>query len=143
MQHSSRLEFAVRGGLALVMVLVGAFLVALGFGWYTPEAGQLRAPPWIAIGSGAVFAGAGLAVLFPKNATLGWVIAMLILACTGSAALWIGVFADAKDISGGIPLIPQAINTLIGRVVFTLSGILCLVVLVWGLRLGPKRQRED
>ena len=143
MQHSSRLEFAMRGGFALVMLLVGAFLVALGFGWYSPEAGQLRSPPWIAIGSGVVFAGAGLAVLFPKKTTLGWAIAMLILACTGGAALWIGLFADAQDISGGIPFIPQAINTLVGRAVFTLSGLLCLVVLVWGLRLGAKRRRED
>ena len=143
MQHSSRLEFAMRGGLALVMLLVGAFLIALGFGWDSPGAGQLRAPPWIAVTSGLVFAGAGLAVLFPKNATLGWMIAMLILACMGVTALWIGVFAEAKDISGGIPVIPQAINTLIGRVVFTLSGILCLVVLVWAVRLGPKRQREN
>lgn len=143
MQHSSRLEFAVRGGLALVMLLVGAFLVALGSGWSSPEAGQLRAPPWIAISSGLVFAGAGLAVLFPKNTTLGWVVAMLILACMGGMALWIGVFAEAEDIIGGIPMLPRPINTLIGRVVFTLSGILCLVVLVWGLRLGPKRQRED
>lgn len=141
MPDSSRLEFAVRGGLALVMLLVGAFLVALGFGWYAPETGQLRSPPWIAVSSGIVFAGAGLGVMFPKSATLGWAIGMLILACTGGAALWIGVFADARDISGGIPLIPQALNTLIGRAVFTLSGILCLLVLVWGLRLGPRRQR--
>jgi len=143
MQHSSRLEFAFRGGLALVMLLVGAFLVALGFGWYSPEGGQLRAPPWMAISSGLVFAGAGLGVLFPKSPTLGWVIAILFLACAGGAALWIGVFAEAKDISGGIPILPQALNTLIGRAIFTLSGILCLVVLVWALRLGPKRQRED
>lgn len=143
MDHNPHLALAVRGTMAVLLLAVAVFMLALAFDLYTPESGQLRAPKWIVGISGLMFAGGGMAVLFPDNQVLGWAIAMLILACATATSLWVGLFANPDGISGGLPLLSQATNTRIGRVAFTVSGILCLALLLWGLKLGPHRQRRD
>lgn len=143
MDHDPRLALAVRLVMVLMLFLVAAFLLALAFGLHSPGPGDVRTPPaMIAIG-GFVFAVAGVALLFHDRPAVGWGAAMVILACASVGGLWVGLFADPADISGGMPLISAEANTRIGRTAFTVGGLLCLLLLAWGLWLGPRRQRRD
>jgi hypothetical protein len=133
----------VRLVMALMLFVVAAFLLALAFGLHSPGPGEVRTPP-VMIGMGVlVFAVAGVALLFHDRPAVGWAAAMVILACAGLAGLWIGLFADPAEIGGGVPFISAEANTRVGRTAFTLGGLLCLVLLAWGVWLGPRRQRRD
>jgi hypothetical protein len=143
MEHDRRVEVAVRGAMAVLLVSVGGFLLALALGLHPAGGDALRAPAWVVGAAGVTLAAAGAVILFPNERVAGWAVAMLFLAGSGCAALWVGLWADPSGISGGLPLISDQANTRIGRVVFTLGGVGCLALLVVGLRLGPQRQRED
>ena len=133
----------VRIFMALLMFVAAGLLIGLAVGAYTPVAGALRAPAWLVAIGGLVFAGGGLAVLFPHHPAVGWSVAMVILASLGIIALWVGLAATPEEISGGLPLLSREANVRLGRAVFTVSGLLCLALLGWGLWLGPGRQRRE
>lgn len=141
MDHDPKLEFAVRVVLGVPILLVGAFLVALALGFQPSTEGELQVPAWIAALAGVMMAGGGLAVLFPNKRTLGWAMAMLILAGGGTFALWVGLVSDPEKIGGGLPFIPREINQRIGQIGYTLSGLFCIALLVYGLWLGPNNRR--
>lgn len=143
MEHDPRLELAVRGTMAVLLVGVGGFLVALALGLHPAGGDALRAPAWMVGAAGVILAAAGAVIVFPNQRVAGWVVAMLFLAGSGCMGLWVGLWADPSGTSGGLPLISDQTNTRIGRVVFTVGGLVCLVLLVLGLRLGPHKQKED
>lgn len=143
MDHDPRLARGVRAAMALISILVGAFMLGLATGALAPAADALRTPGWLVGIGGLVFVVAGIAVAFQHRPAAGWLAAMFILACGGAAGLWIGLVADPGEISGGVPLLSERANTALRRAAFALGGLLCLALLAWGLWLGPSRQRRD
>ncbi|TVS08551.1 MAG: hypothetical protein EA417_22560 [Gammaproteobacteria bacterium] len=137
LDQDPRVEWAVRLAMGVTLMLVGMFLVALALGYQPRSGGQLQVPPWVGAIAGVLLMGGGVAVLLPKRRSIGWLIAMVILAGSGAISLWIGLFGDPAEISGGLPLLPESTNQTIGRVMFTLGGIICLAILAYGLWLGP------
>ena len=137
LDHDPRVEWAVRLAMGVTFMLVGVFLVALALGYEPRSGGQLQVPPWVGATAGVLMMGGGLAVLLPKRRSIGWLIAMVILAGSGAISIWVGVFGDPAEISGGLPLLAERTNQTIGRVAFTLGGLTCLAILAYGLWLGP------
>ena len=137
LDQDPRVQWAVRLAMGVPIMLVGVFLVALAFGYQPSSGGQLDVPPWVGAVAGVLMIGGGVAVLMPKQKAVGWFIAMVILAGSGSISVWIGVLGDPTKISGGLPLLPESTNQSIGRVMFTLGGMACLAILAYGLWLGP------
>lgn len=143
MAHDPRLALAVRATMAIMLLLAGAFMLGLGSGLLAPSADAVRTPGWLVGIGGVVFLLAGIAILFPHRPAVGWLVAMVMLACAAAAGLWIALFADPADISGGVPLISDAANARLGRLAFGFGGLVSLALLGWGLWLGPSRQRID
>jgi len=62
-----------------------------------------------------------------KKQHSGWMSPLmggLISLAMGISALWVAFYAD--EISGGLPLLSIETNTVLGRIVFTAGGILCI-----------------
>ena len=143
MDYDPRLARGVRAAMALTSFLLGVFMLGLATGVLAPAADALRTPGWLVGIGGLVFVVAGIAVALQHRPAAGWLAAMFILGCGAAAGLWIGLYADPGEISGGVPLLSESANTALGRAAFALGGLLCLALLAWGLWLGPGRQRRD
>ncbi len=66
-------------------------------------------------------------------------VAFVILVALGGTGLWIAVWRET--ISGGIPLLPDAVNDRIGRFAFAGGGISCLAMAGLALRDAFGRRR--
>lgn len=126
-----------------MLLLTGAFMLGLASGLVSPSADAVRTPGWLVGIGGVVFLLAGVAIVFQHRPAVGWLAAIVMLGCAAAAGLWIALFADPADISGGVPLISDAANARLGRLVFGFGGLVSLALLAWGLWLGPGRQRID
>lgn len=127
----------------IMLLLTGTFMLGLAGGLVSPGADAVRTPGWLVGIGGVVFLLAGIAIMFQHRPAVGWLVAMVMLACAAAAGLWIALLADPADISGGVPLIPDAANARLGRLAFGFGGLVSLALLAWGLWLGPGRQRID
>jgi hypothetical protein len=129
--------------MVIMLLLTGAFMLGLASGLVSPRADAVRTPGWLVAIGGVVFLLAGIAIVFQHRPAVGWVVAMVMLACAAAAGLWIALLADPADISGGVPLMSDAANARLGRLAFGFGGLVSLALLAWGLWLGPGRQRID
>lgn len=124
------------------VVCVGAFMVLLGADIIPQRVFPPKVPSWllIAIGLGVVLA--GTSVFFrtgSPSATRMVGVSMLLMALP---FFWVSFFGDSRQISGGILLLPDRFNRLVGRFMFLLGAVFWLWLGVSALR-HAKYQPEE
>lgn len=111
---------------AVVVTLVGVFLVLLGADIIPQHVFKPKVPSLVLGVIGLALILAGLSVFF----RVGSMIAnRMIGACLLLMALpffWVAFFGNAQHMSGGIPFLPDKYNFLLGRIMFGFGAIFWL-----------------
>jgi len=128
MRQSTQIRLA--GSVSLVM---GALIWGMAFGVVPTEPGSVHAPVWILCLAGAVFALAGLALVFRTHDIFVCVLGNLIILCFAGIGAWVSLFGPSAQFSGGIPLLSPESNVTIARVAFGCGALLCALILIPGL----------
>lgn len=101
-------------------------LVALGI----VEAGETEtAPSWILALCAFAVGACGVALCTEPDSRVRLAAVGVLLLGMGGIGAWASLFSDAKDISGGIPFVPDEVNVAIARFLFGFGSVCCLCLM--------------
>lgn len=104
---------------------------------------KVHAPDWVILVSGGLFVFGGLAMVFRTHQLAVAVLGNLMVVSFASVAAWIAVLGPAEHFSGGIPFVSAALNVKLARIIFGACAIMCLLMLIPGLKHLVKLSRSD
>jgi len=123
----------------LVVIALGCYPIALGFGLLpTGEAG-LSAPSWIVVAAGLVFVIAGFMILLARHTRANNLLAGILLLLFGVIGAWVSLFGSGDNMTGGLPFLPREVNAVLGRLLFGLGALLCFAMSVYAFRRATSR----
>lgn len=121
---------------ALFCAGIGLFILLVAAGVIPTDPGSIHAPRWVLGLCGVVFAAGGVAILGPRFALLRNIGLSALLLAMGGVAFWAAALAPVEGWSGGIPLVPRAVNVWFARGLAGFGVLLCLGLLVHGWKTG-------
>ena len=118
----------------LLCVAAGATICLVAAGVIPVDPASVHAPPWVLFLAGFVFVLAGLAVSLQSRPVLVSILGNLIVAAFAAVGMWVALAGPADQFSGGLPFLSHGANVTIARWVFGSGSVLCVMMLVWGVR---------
>lgn len=107
--------------LGWLFVAVGLAIVAVATGIIPSDPAKFHAPKWIVGLCGFAFAAAGFKLVTINRPAVSRWVGPVLVACFGVIGLWVGLFGEASQFSGGIPLVSAETNVSVAR--WTFGGI--------------------
>jgi len=140
---------ARRGGSSVLtgvlMALMGALVIAIGFGFIHTDPSKIHAPRWLLAVFGGTFVLAGVWSIFQRTAgyraadasLAGWMnfaFGLILMVAFSVICLWIGLGPGERlfvqDIGTGLDPATRPVDPLAGRIFFAIFGILLSLVTV-------------
>ena len=129
--------------IAAICLLLGLSVCLIGVGIIPYDPSKIHAPAWVILAGGGIFMLAGLALLFRSRPIVVNVLGNLIVIAFAAVGAWVALYGPSEQFSGGLPLVSDETNVGIARVFFGVGSILCLLMLIPGLRYLLKAIREQ
>jgi hypothetical protein len=119
-----------------MMMLIGALVIAIGFGLIHIDPSAIHAPPWVLALFGGIFVFAGLWSIFkstvgegtPRADWMNFLFGLLVMLAMSVLCLWIGFGPGERlfvqDIGTGLDPATRPVDPVAGRIFFGLFGIL-------------------
>lgn len=125
----------------ILCVVLGFLPVAIALRVIPVSDEQLHAPMWIVALSGVVFIIAGCMIFLANHTWANDLLAGVLCLLFGVAGTWVAFLSPSDGFSGGIPLLSQATNVMLGRGVFGFGAILSFAISVYAFRRAIQSSR--
>ena len=130
MQTSRRSNWPV----ALLCLAAGSFLLSVAWGLIGDGPNQDQAPHFIVALSGFVFIIAGCMIFVGRKSRFNNLLAGILCLSFGLIGAWVAFYAPAEGFSGGLPLVSNDTNIVIGRWVFGIGSLMCFAISAWAFK---------
>lgn len=120
-------------GLAVLCLVAGSIVAAVGFDLLPPGLIRIRASKQVLAAGGVVLAGMGLLSLGRDHRISDAITSLSIL---GVAAVsgWLTFFAPAGTLHRYIPFVPATVSDSLAKLLFGLGTAACVGMGLWGVR---------
>jgi hypothetical protein len=102
---------------------------------------KIHAPDWVILVSGAIFVFGGVAMVFQGNQLLVAMLGNLLVLAFAAVAAWIAFQGPSEQFSGGVPFLSHQLNVKIARILFGFCSVMCVLILIPGLKHLVKLSR--
>jgi len=120
--------------LGWLMVFLGLYPLLASAGVLPLNPQDVHAPRWVLALCGFIFLLGGLMMLLGHRARVNDALAALFCYSAAAVGVWVALFGDASQMSGGIPFLPREANVVLGRAVFGFGAVISLAVAVYATR---------
>ena len=120
--------------LGLLCLASGLLILGIGLGLIPTDPTDIHAPPWVLALCGLVFILGGVAVFAHERPRVQSAAGTTIVLAFRLVGGWVALFGASGQMSGGVPFLPRGVNIAIGRGLFGLGALMCLVLFVFGVR---------
>ena len=118
----------------ILCIFFGLFPILVVTGFIPFGQSEINAPGWVIFVVGSMFMLGGVAIMIGHSSPLNDLIGSLLCACFGVAAAWVSLRGSDNGFSGGIPLVPDQFNVMLGRVLFALGAALSFLISIFSFR---------
>lgn len=124
----ARQPVEVPAWLGWIFIVVGLVIVAVATGVIPSDPSRFNAPKWLVGLIGGMFSVAGVKLItYSRPAISRWT-TPLIVAGFAVVGLWVGLFGEAANFSGGIGFLSPEANVVLARTFFAGFGGLLLII---------------
>ena len=127
-----------------LFVLMGLLMLLVGMSIIEAPEESINAPLWVIRLCGFIFISAGIMIYLGEKNPYNHIFAAIIVFGMAAIGLWVSIFGDAKDFSGGLPLLGDETNVLLARLIFGSMAIMCIAIGIYALKkLFKKSYKND
>lgn len=122
-------------------IALGCYPLALSLGFLPVDEAGLHAPLWVVAVAGFVFIIAGFMILLANHSRANDLLAGVLLFLFGIMGAWVSLFSSSEGFSGGLPLVSQETNILLGRWLFGLGALISFALCGYAFRRAIRQSR--
>lgn len=126
--------------MAALAMLAGVFPLGIALGVFHPDPSTIHAPLWVLGMCGAVFVMAGILMLMNEKSVLSGIFGGILCLCFAAIGGWVALYAPSEGFDGGVPLLPDAANSTIARLLFGSGALMSFAIAIAAFRGALKRQ---
>jgi hypothetical protein len=122
-------------------IAIGCYPISIALGLFQIDDTASNAPHWVVAAAGIAFVIAGLMILLAQHSRANDFLAGILCFVFGAMGTWVSLFSSNDGFSGGLAILPNEQNIMLGRWLFGLGAVICFAISVYAFRRAAQSSR--